>query len=194
MDVQKLQGLKLHMNWHAAPAAVQQFAPELPADYRAVIDAIGAGEGFIGREFVRLFQPSELEQLNEAYEIPVYVPGLYLIGSNGGGEAYCYDRRVPTHAVVRVPFVPLSHELLEVLGDNLPSVLDAFAHGPRDANGQFPPVPSPENNGMEITERHPVIFGGDPTDPKNKLVVDRATHIKLVRFWNAKYREAERQV
>jgi hypothetical protein len=38
--------------------------------------------------------------------------------------------------------------------------------------------------GKEIIEIKPIIFGGDPTDPANKMVVSRAQHIELVRYWN----------
>lgn len=38
--------------------------------------------------------------------------------------------------------------------------------------------------GKEIFEIKPVILGGDPTDPKNKVILDRQEHIKAVRYWN----------
>ena len=38
--------------------------------------------------------------------------------------------------------------------------------------------------GTEIFEIKPVKFGGSPTDPRNKIQVDRNTHIQLVRYWN----------
>jgi hypothetical protein len=38
--------------------------------------------------------------------------------------------------------------------------------------------------GTEIFEVKPVKFGGNPTDPRNKIKVDRKTHIQLVRYWN----------
>lgn len=41
--------------------------------------------------------------------------------------------------------------------------------------------PSPDE---EVTEIHPIILGGDPTDPKNKTVLSRQEHMKAVRFWN----------
>ena len=38
--------------------------------------------------------------------------------------------------------------------------------------------------GTEIFDVKPIKFGGNPTDPRNKIKVDRNTHIKLVRYWN----------
>jgi len=39
--------------------------------------------------------------------------------------------------------------------------------------------------GMELAEITPVILGGDPTDPKNKVWLTRQQHIEAVRYWNA---------
>jgi hypothetical protein len=38
--------------------------------------------------------------------------------------------------------------------------------------------------GMELFEITPVIVGGDPISPENKIWVTRKEHFELVRFWN----------
>ena len=38
--------------------------------------------------------------------------------------------------------------------------------------------------GREIFEIKPVILGGDPTDPQNKVALTRNQHIETVRYWN----------
>jgi len=38
--------------------------------------------------------------------------------------------------------------------------------------------------GREIFEVTPVILGGSPSDPKNKVALTREDHIKAVRYWN----------
>jgi len=38
--------------------------------------------------------------------------------------------------------------------------------------------------GKEICEIKPVILGGSPTDPANKVILDRKSHIKMVCYWN----------
>jgi hypothetical protein len=38
--------------------------------------------------------------------------------------------------------------------------------------------------GKEIFEVTPVILGGSPTDPANKVLLDRVEHIKAVVYWN----------
>ena len=42
----------------------------------------------------------------------------------------------------------------------------------------------PQLKGKEIFEITPVILGGSPTDPKNKIVLNRAEHIERVNYWN----------
>ena len=39
---------------------------------------------------------------------------------------------------------------------------------------------------VELVEITPVILGGSPTDPKNKMWLTRAQHVQYVRFWNTK--------
>lgn len=39
--------------------------------------------------------------------------------------------------------------------------------------------------GREIFEITPVILGGSPTDPQNKVALTREQHIQAVRYWNS---------
>jgi len=38
--------------------------------------------------------------------------------------------------------------------------------------------------GKEIFEIKPIILGGDPVDPANKVALNRREHIEVVRYWN----------
>jgi len=40
------------------------------------------------------------------------------------------------------------------------------------------------SRGKEVFEIQPVILGGSPTDPANKVVLNREQHIAAVVFWN----------
>lgn len=48
-------------------------------------------------------------------------------------------------------------------------------------------------NGMHIHEIKPVRFGGNPTDPNNKVIITRKEHAKLVVWWNRKIQEIKNQ-
>jgi hypothetical protein len=43
--------------------------------------------------------------------------------------------------------------------------------------------------GMEISEKTPIMLGGDPRDPTNKIFLTRQQHIEAVRYWNRIIRE-----
>lgn len=45
---------------------------------------------------------------------------------------------------------------------------------------------------MEIFEKKPILVGGDPNDPINKVLVNRQEHIKLVNYWNKVVRDLTR--
>ena len=47
-----------------------------------------------------------------------------------------------------------------------------------ERQGQMRPL------GMELFEISPVILGGDPVDPKNKVWLTRQQHFEAVRYWN----------
>jgi len=43
--------------------------------------------------------------------------------------------------------------------------------------------------GMELFEIKPIILGGDPVSPENKVWVTRQQHFEAVRYWNRIIRE-----
>lgn len=100
----------------------------LPSDYRCFLRENNGGEGFISDSYLILWRAEELVDFNRDYEVEKYAPGLFLFGSNGGGEGYGFDLRGPEMVVVMVPFVGMSlryargiassfHEFLRQLED-----------------------------------------------------------------------------
>jgi len=47
--------------------------------------------------------------------------------------------------------------------------------------------------GKEIFEIKPIILGGSPNDPSNKVALTREEHIKAVRYWNRLIRNLRKQ-
>jgi hypothetical protein len=86
--------------------------------------------------------------------------------------------------VVQVPFLPLSAEYAERQADCFSDFLLSLA-----ASGESP-AHNAEAVGMEVHDKHPICFGGSPTDPSNKVLVPAAKHAELCRFWNKVYRDA----
>jgi hypothetical protein len=58
-----------------------------------------------------------------------------------------------------------------------------------------PPKPrrSSEHGGYELFEVQPVILGGSPTDPRNKVLLSREKHIEAVRYWNRVIKDLRQQ-
>jgi hypothetical protein len=46
--------------------------------------------------------------------------------------------------------------------------------------------------GREIFHITPLILGGSPTDPANRVLLDRRQHIEAVRYWNRVIRDLRR--
>ncbi len=42
---------------------------------------------------------------------------------------------------------------------------------------------------VELVELKPILFGGSPDDPSNKVWLTRRQHFKYVRLWNATLRD-----
>jgi len=59
----------------------------------------------LGQNYVMLWKAEELKPLNAGYEVARFAPGLFLFGSDGGGEAYAFDIREDPWVVIQVPFI-----------------------------------------------------------------------------------------
>lgn len=153
----------------------------LPADYLAIVAAHGGREGCFGEDYLRLYRLSEIATFNLAYKSEELEPMILLFGSNGGGGAFGFRWDQRKASIVSIPFIPLLSEFAEPVAPDF----TAFLEGMADTG--LPADVRPEMLGMEIHEITPVAFGGDPTDPKNKVLVPAAKHPELSQFWTKMY-------
>jgi hypothetical protein len=77
----------------------------LPADYVQFLGQMNGGEGFVGKNYLRAWPVEDLIQNNQDYHVDESAPGLFLFGSNGGGEAFAFDTRSAAPPIVAVPFI-----------------------------------------------------------------------------------------
>lgn len=99
---------------------------EFPSDFRNFMLESNGYEGEIGKEqYLVLWSLENIIELNEAYGVDEFSPGLLLIGSDGGEIAYAYDKR--DRSIVKVPFIGMSLDEIERCGNNLQQFLDFIA-------------------------------------------------------------------
>lgn len=60
------------------------------------------GEGFIGSNYLILWKAEEILPFNRDYEVERMAPDLLAFGSNGGGEAFAFDKREQSWPIVMV--------------------------------------------------------------------------------------------
>jgi len=121
---------KFNGNSPADDSSIQQLETmdslHLPDDYMTFLQVMNGGEGFIGNAYLILWRAEELIEMNKAYQVADYAPGLFLFGSDGGGEAFAFDVRYDTIPIVSVPFVGMDLKLIRPMGANLKAFLEVL--------------------------------------------------------------------
>jgi len=56
--------------------------------------------------------------MNKSYGVNDYAPGLFLFGSDGGGEAFAFDARSDAKPIVSVPFIGMELKLARPVASN----------------------------------------------------------------------------
>jgi hypothetical protein len=75
--------------------------------------------GFIGKSYIQLWSIDEIFQSNDGYKAKELFPGLLLIGTNGGLEAYVIDLRSESKARYgMIPFITSGFDDLIQCGDS----------------------------------------------------------------------------
>lgn len=92
----------------------------LPRDYVDLMSYSDGIEGPIGNEnYVALWPMGQLLEATQGYELAVRLPGLLLIGSDGGDVGYAYDTRTPDMKIVELSLSQLDADPIRVVAGNL---------------------------------------------------------------------------
>lgn len=126
-------------------------------------------EGWVGDDYLILFDTGELEAVAESYTFSRLLPGYTLLGlrnweefvvDDGGGNRFT------------VPTIPVDAEHLAPF--QAPGADQVWA-----ADERF--------NGKIKWYLKPLVFGGDPASHENQAWITRDQHAQLVRYWNDMY-------
>ena len=90
----------------------------LPSDYIELIKNYNGGEGFVGEEYLILEKVEEFLEVNESCGIEEFDNNIFLIGSNGGGEAVAIDFRNKKPIYILIPYI-FEYEAIIELGTSL---------------------------------------------------------------------------
>ena len=98
----------------------------LPGEYKEFLRRQNGGEGFVGNAYAILWRAEELLEMNKSYQVHEYAPGLFLFGSDGGGEAFAFDVRTAAKPIVSVPFVGMELKEARPVASNFNEFLQAL--------------------------------------------------------------------
>jgi hypothetical protein len=96
-----------------AVAALGRFSSDDYVEFLRSMDGVEGDAGDFG--YLVLWSASELEELNEAYCTDEFLTDVFLIGSDGGGEAIGLAARDGGVGVARVPFIPMVDDEVRVI-------------------------------------------------------------------------------
>lgn len=111
--------------------AVNSLDSQFPPGYLDFMREHNGGEGgILEGQWLVLWPVEELQKNNEMYNVPEFAPGLFLIGSNGGGLAFGINKAKRTF--IQVDMYAIADEEAEEIGSNFKEFLSSltkFADG-----------------------------------------------------------------
>jgi hypothetical protein len=122
---------RFQANLPANPASIDRCQAELsfrlPADYVRFLQQMNGGEGFVGKNYLRVWPVEQLVGNNKRYNVEDGAPGIFLFGTDGGGEAFAFDTRSTPSPIVAIPFI-LDLEDVIFIARNFESFLQHLYH------------------------------------------------------------------
>jgi hypothetical protein len=73
----------------ATPPGILKSLPiQLPPDYASFVAACDGAEGWVGTQYLQLYRAADLLPLHAAGRVADFLPGVIMIGGDGGGTGY----------------------------------------------------------------------------------------------------------
>lgn len=94
-----------------------------PADYIKFMSASNGAEGSLGDNYYIILYPIEdLIEHNKECLVDDFAPGLFIIGSDGGGMAFVFAKE--TGGFYEMPFIGMSREEATFLAEDFNSFIE----------------------------------------------------------------------
>lgn len=101
-----------------------KFGIRFPKQYFDFMLFCNGGEGSIGHNSYLVIWPIEqLVDLNKAYAVSDFTPGLIYFGSDGGDMAYAFDAREESFTIVEFPFESIKIDDAKLCGNTVDEFL-----------------------------------------------------------------------
>jgi hypothetical protein len=102
----------------------------LPDDYKYYLTHYNEFEGFLGPEYLKLFDRDKLLERNNDYQITDNLHNTIAIGNNGGGEYIAIEFMEPkNYRMVLSPFIDVSKEYHIEIGTSFFDMLIRLDNG-----------------------------------------------------------------
>jgi len=102
----------------AISALCNSLESPLPDEYLAFLRRTNGGEGFVGEAYAMLWRCEDLIEYNQNYQVEELAPGFFLIGSNGGGEAYAFNLSSGSPVLYELPFIGMESQYANTAADS----------------------------------------------------------------------------
>jgi hypothetical protein len=165
--------------------------PNIPLDYLETMRIFNGGEGWINASYIRFYPLEDLSHVNHIYHVQEFLPKMLIFASTGGGEAYAFNFDKPQLMITKIPFIPLDIQYGETISTDFESFILQLAS--EETENKVIYEINEESFQKEVHEKHPVVFGGDPVDPNNKILVPTDAHAEISYFWNGVFQRTKKE-
>ncbi len=102
----------------------------LPQDYRSLLEETDGFEGFLDSNdevFLSFWSVADIPELNAGYAVGEFLPGVVLLGTDGGDTGYGFTTRDGQPRYVAVPLVGMSPETLKEVSGSFDEFLSGLS-------------------------------------------------------------------
>ena len=118
---------EFNANPGASEEALSALVGPFPDEYLTFLRRHNGGDGFIVSNYLVLWKAEEIFPFNRDYQVEKWAPDLLVFGSNGGGEAFAFDKREHPWSIVMVPFIGMELEVALPAGRTFSEFLHRLA-------------------------------------------------------------------